>query len=263
VTGEGSVLLASAGAVAAVVLGAWLLSVLRRDASIMDVAWGLGFVAVAWVSFALADGAAPRKVLVVVLTTVWGLRLAGHLAWRAKGEKEDFRYRELRARYGKRFALMSLLVVFAPQGLAMWVVSLPVQLAQLPASPAGLTALDFIGVAVWAVGMFFETVGDLQLARFRADARNRDEVLDRGLWRYTRHPNYFGDFCVWWGICLIGLAADEWWSLAGALMMSCILLRISGVPIMERHLRRDRPKYDDYARRTSGFFPRPPRSLGL
>jgi steroid 5-alpha reductase family enzyme len=261
VTGDGTVMLASAGAVAALMLAAWVASLLRRDASVADVAWGLGFVLVAWVSFALADGAEERKILIVVLTSIWGLRLATYLLWRGAGEEEDFRYREMRARYGRRFPLISLVAVFGFQGLGMWTVSLPVQAAQVPASPSDLTVLDFIGVALWAVGMFFETVGDLQLARFKADPRNRGKVLDRGLWRYTRHPNYFGDFCVWWGLYAVALATGEaWWSVVGPLMMSCILLRLSGVPVMERHMRRHRDAYDDYAGRTSPFFPRPPRS---
>jgi steroid 5-alpha reductase family enzyme len=257
-TGNGSVMLASAAAVAAVMLVSWGVSIWRRDASVADVAWGLGFVLIAWVSFALADGAEPRKTLVVVLTSIWGLRLAAYLAWRKAREEEDFRYRELRARYGRRFPLVSLVAVFGFQGLGMWTVSLPLQAAQVPDTPSGLTALDFVGLGIWAVGMLFETVGDFQLARFKANPRNRGKVLDRGLWRYTRHPNYFGDFCVWWGFYLIALAAeDTWWSVAGPLMMSCILLRLSGVPVMERHMRQQRHGYEDYTRRTSAFWPWP------
>jgi steroid 5-alpha reductase family enzyme len=143
----------------------------------------------------------------------------------------------------------------------MWAVSLPVQLAQVSDAPSALTVLDFLGVAVWSVGMFFESVGDLQLARFRADARNSGRVMDQGLWRYTRHPNYFGDFCVWWGLYLVALATGEaWWSVIGPLTMSCILLRVSGVRAMDKHLNRHRPNYEDYARRTSAFWPSRPRS---
>jgi steroid 5-alpha reductase family enzyme len=259
VTGEGTVMLASAGAVAALMLVPWVVSLLRRDAGVADVAWGLGFVLVAWLSFALADGTAERKTLVVVLTSIWGVRLAAYLAWRDRGKEEDFRYREMRARYGRRFPLVSLVAVFAFQGLGIWTVSLPVQAAQVPDSPSTLTVLDFAGVFLWVVGMFFESVGDLQLARFKADLGNRGKVLDEGLWRYTRHPNYFGDFCVWWGLYAIALATGAWWSVVGPLMMSCILLRLSGVPVMERHLRQQRPGYEQYAQRTSAFLPSPPR----
>jgi steroid 5-alpha reductase family enzyme len=257
----GSVMLAGALAIVALMVAAWVLSLALRDASIVDIVWGLGFVLVAWVSFAVADGSGARRALVVVLTTVWGLRLAAYLAWRNLGKGEDYRYQAMRRRHGARFPLVSLLTVFGLQGAAMWVVSLPVQAAQVPDSPAGLVALDYVGIALWGLGMFFETVGDLQLARFKADPANAGRVMDRGLWRYTRHPNYFGDFCVWWGLFAVALATgDAWWALAGPLMMSVLLLRVSGVTLLERHLSRQRPGYDNYARRTSAFFPRPPRA---
>jgi len=252
-------MLASVGVVAALMLLSWLMSLVRRDASVVDIAWGLGFVLVAWVSFSLADGDGTRKLVVVALTTIWGVRLGAYLAWRDAGNGEDFRYQELRRRYGERFPLVSLFLVFGFQGLGMWAVSLPVQAAQVPDSPAALTALDFVGVGLWSVGMLFETVGDLQLARFRADPRYRGKVLDRGLWRYTRHPNYFGDFCVWCGLYLLALATGEaWWSVIGPLTMLFVLLRLSGVPVMEQHLRH-RQGYQDYVQRTSAFFPWPPR----
>jgi steroid 5-alpha reductase family enzyme len=260
VTGYGTVMLVSAGAVAALMLSSWVVSIVRRDASVVDVAWGLGFVLVAWLSFGLADGAEARKVLVLALTTVWGLRLAAYLTWRDAGKEEDFRYQDMRRRYGERFRLVSLVAVFAFQGLGMWTVSLPVQAAQVPDSPSALTMLDFVGVALWGLGMFFETVGDLQLSRFRSEPRNRGKVLDRGLWRYTRHPNYFGDFCVWWGLYALALATGEaWWSVIGPLAMSFVLLRLSGVPVMERHLRRQREGYENYVCRTSAFFPWAPK----
>ena len=253
-------MLASAAAIAAFMIVTWLSSLALGDASIVDIAWGLGFVGVAWVSFAIGDGADARRWLVALLTTLWGARLAGYLAWRNIGKGEDFRYRAMRRRYGARFGIVSLFVVFGVQGVAMWTVSLPVQAAQVPDTPDGLTVLDFAGIGLWCIGMFFETVGDLQLARFKSDPANAGRVMDRGLWRYTRHPNYFGDFCVWWGLYLIALATgDAWWSIAGPLLMSVLLLRVSGVTLLERHLTRNRPGYDDYVRRTSAFFPRPPR----
>jgi len=257
----GSVMVASAGAIAALMLAAWLASLALRDASIVDIVWGLGFIVAAWVSFAVADGSDARRLLVVTLVTLWGLRLAIHLARRNIGKGEDHRYQAMRRRHGSRFPLVSLYLVFGLQGLLMWIVSLPVQAAQVPDSPSGLVALDFAGIALWCLGMFFETVGDLQLARFKSDPANGEKVMDRGLWRYSRHPNYFGDFCVWWGLYLIALATgDAWWSVAGPLVMSVLLLRVSGVTLLERHLKRARPGYEDYARRTSEFFPRPPRT---
>jgi steroid 5-alpha reductase family enzyme len=259
-TDDATVMAVSGAAVAAVVLVAWLVSLRVRDASVADVAWGLGFVAVAWATFAIADGYDARKVVVVVLTTIWGLRLATYMARRRVRERgEDFRYTEMRERYGDRFPLMSLLLVFGLQGVGLWAVSLPVQLAQVPTTPAGLTVLDFAGIALWTVGFLFEAVGDLQLARFRADPANAGKVMDRGLWRFTRHPNYFGDFCVWWGLFAVALATDAWWAIAGPLTMSYVLLRMGGVPVMDAHME-GRAGYDEYARRTSGFFPLPPRS---
>jgi steroid 5-alpha reductase family enzyme len=257
----GSVMVAAAIAITSLMAATWLVSLAVRDASIVDIVWGLGFVAVAWVSFAVADGSEARRWLVVTLTTLWGIRLAAHLAWRNLGKGEDHRYQAMRRRHGGRFPIVSLYLVFGLQGVLMWLVSLPVQSAQVPVSPSGLVALDFAGIGLWCVGMFFETVGDVQLARFKADPGNRGKVMDRGLWRYTRHPNYFGDFCVWWGLYAVALATgDAWWSVIGPLVMSVLLLRVSGVTLLERHLQRARPGYEDYARRTSGFFPRSPRA---
>jgi len=256
----GSVMLASAAAIAALMLVTWLVSLALDDASIVDITWGLGFVLVAWTSFVVADGSEARRTLVVALTTIWGLRLAGYLAWRNIGKGEDYRYRAMRRRHGDRFPIVSLYTVFGLQGVLMWIVSLPVQAAQVPDTPSGLVLLDYAGIALWCVGMFFETVGDLQLARFKADPGNAGKVMDRGLWRYTRHPNYFGDFCVWWGLYAIALATgDAWWAVAGPAVMTVLLMRVSGVTLLERHMRRQRPGYDEYARRTSEFFPRRPR----
>ncbi len=255
-----SLMLVSAGAIGALMLATWLTSLALRDASIVDVVWGVGFVAVAWLAFGLGDGPIERRTLVAVLVTVWGLRLAGYMLWRKRGEGEDFRYREMRARHGHRFGLVSLFSVFLFQGLGMWAVSLPVQAAAgLPGPELGV--LDFAGLGLWCAGMVFEVGGDLQLTRFRADPANRGKVMDRGLWRYTRHPNYFGDLCVWWAIFLIALAADDaWWAVAGPLTMTAIFTKFFGAPMMEEHLGSAKPGYAEYVRRTSAFFPRPPRS---
>jgi steroid 5-alpha reductase family enzyme len=256
-----SLLLVSAVAIGALMLATWLASLALRDASIVDVVWGLGFVVVAWVAFAIGDGPVERRTLVAALVTVWGLRLAGYMLWRKRGEGEDFRYREMRARHGTRFGLVSLFSVFLFQGAGMWTVSLPVQAAAGLPGPSGLTPLDLAGLSLWLVGMTFEVVGDLQLTRFRADPANRGRVMDRGLWRYTRHPNYFGDLCVWWALFLIALAADDaWWAIAGPLTMTAVFSKFFGVPMMERHLAAAKPGYGEYVRRTSAFFPCPPRA---
>jgi steroid 5-alpha reductase family enzyme len=255
----GAALLVAAGTIAALMLVTWVVSVALKNASIVDIVWGLGFVLVAWAVFAATDGNGARRVLLVGMTTVWGLRLAGYLAVRNHGKGEDYRYRAMRKRHGERFALVSLVTVFALQGVLMWTVSLPVQLGQVDESPDP-GVLAWIGVAVWAVGLFFEAVGDWQLARFKRDPANAGIVMDRGLWRYTRHPNYFGDACVWWGIALVaaetGIGAI---GLIGAVVMTVLLRRVSGVTLLERSLVKRRAGYDEYVARTSPFLPRPPR----
>ncbi len=253
------VLAINAAVVAAAMVGVWLLSLAVRDASIVDIFWGLGFVLVAWVTFLAADGEPARQVLVVALVTVWGLRLAGYLAWRNIGKGEDYRYRAMRKRAGDVFWWRSLFTVFLLQGALMWTVSLPVQAGQVPES--GLNLLDALGVACWAVGLFFEALGDVQLARFKADPANEGKVMDRGLWRYTRHPNYFGDFMVWWGLYFVALATgDAWWTFVGPVVMTVLLMKVSGAGLLERSLRKRKPEYEDYVRRTNAFFPGPPRA---
>lgn len=254
------VLLTSGGVIAALMAALWALSLVLRDASIVDPFWGLGFAIVAWVSAFVGGGSAADSAPLVALTTVWGLRLAAYLAWRNLGKGEDFRYRAMRKRWGDRFPLVSLGTVFGLQGALMWVVSLPVQLGQDPGVGEGLGWLAGAGVAAWAVGLFFESVGDVHLARFKADAANEGKVLDTGLWRYTRHPNYFGDACVWWGLFLVALALGApWWTAAGPALMSVLLMRVSGVTLLERSLAKRKPGYEEYVRRTSAFFPLPPR----
>jgi steroid 5-alpha reductase family enzyme len=248
----------AAVALLAFMLATWGLSLALRDVSIVDVAWGPAFVLVAWVAYTTGGGDEGRRALVAVLVTVWGLRLALHLGARKLRERrEDPRYAAWRERHGARFTLVSLVTVFLFQGALAWVVALPVMASA--AQPEGLGFLAWIGVAVWAAGLFFEAVGDRQLAAFKADPANRGTVMDRGLWRYTRHPNYFGDCLVWWGIGLIALSAGAWWSLAGPVVMTVLLTRVSGKDHLERTLSR-RPGYAEYVARTSGFVPLPPRT---
>jgi len=235
----------------------WLLSLRLRDASIVDIAWGPGFAAVALLSHRLAD---PGNALVTAMTALWGLRLGGHLLWRNWGRGEDPRYQAMRRHHGDRFARVSLLTVFGFQGALIWFVSLPVQVANAGGRAGGLESFEAVGLCLWILGMVFETLGDLQLARFRADPANAGAVMDRGLWAYTRHPNYFGDFCVWWGIFTAALPAPgAWLTIASPLLMSFFLLRVSGVALLERSIGKRRPGYADYVRRTSAFVPFPPR----
>jgi steroid 5-alpha reductase family enzyme len=253
--------LAAAAAWTALAMGLlWLLSLRLRDASIVDVYWGPGFAALAAIGFLATGGGHPRRALVLALAVLWGLRLGGHLLWRNAGRGEDYRYRAMRRRHGERFGVVSLFSVFGLQAILQWTVALPLLLTQAAPGPARLGALDALGVGLWCAGMLFETLGDLQLARFRADPASQGQVLDRGLWRYTRHPNYFGDFLVWWGFGAIALAAPHGGiALIGPALMSFLLLRVSGVALLERTIAERRPAYREYQQRTNAFFPGPPR----
>ena len=258
--GPGAVLGFAAAAVALLMLGLWALSLRLRDVSIVDPAWGPAFALVALVAALTGSGCAGRRWLLLALTALWGLRLGGHLLRRKLGERgEDRRYAAMRERRGERFALWSLPMIFGVQGLLVLIVSLPLQVAA--DRPGRLGALIVPGLLVFAVGLAFEAVGDEQLRRFKADPSNRGAVMDRGLWRYTRHPNYFGDACVWWGLWLVAVTAGAtWWTLVGPAVMTLLLVRVSGKAMLERDIAERRPEYADYIRRTSGFVPWPPRS---
>jgi len=204
------------------------------------------------------DGADVRFLL-AGLTALWGLRLGWHLIRRKLAEpEEDRRYAIMREQRGASFVPWSLVMVFGLQGLLVMIVSLPIQAAA--GRVADLTAAAIPGAVLFAIGLAFETIGDALLAAFKADPASRGQVMDRGLWRYTRHPNYFGDFCVWWGLWLVALCAGgTWWTAIGPIVMSTLLIRVSGKGLLEKSIGKRRPGYDEYVRRTSGFFPMPPR----
>jgi steroid 5-alpha reductase family enzyme len=233
----------------------WAVSVVKRNVTIVDTLWSLLFVIAAVVYAGSVATPGPRAWLLLALVSVWGVRLAGYLAWRNRGHEEDRRYQAIRRRNEPNFALKSLWLIFGFQAVLAWVISLP--LAGAIAGEAPLGAFDALGVVLWGVGVFFEAAGDWQLARFKRDPANAGRVMDRGLWRYTRHPNYFGDFCVWWGFYLIALSAGAWWTIIGPLIMSFLLLRFSGVRLLERDIGERRPAYAEYVRRTNAFFPGP------
>lgn len=253
------VMLASAIAIAILMFSTWVLSVAIKNASIVDIVWGTGFVVVAWVSYAVGDGDDTRRIVIAVLVTLWGLRLAGYLAKRNLGHGEDYRYRAMRKHWGPRFPIVSLVTVFLLQGVLMWIVSIGVQLGQVPDSPT-FGPIGTMGILVWLVGLAFEAIGDLQLARFKADPANAGKVMDKGLWSLTRHPNYFGDSLVWWGIAIVaaesGLGA---WGFVGAAVMNFLLVRVSGVALLEKSLSKRKEGYAEYVARTSAFLPRPPK----
>jgi steroid 5-alpha reductase family enzyme len=253
----------AAAAVAVLFLVLWAISIVITDVSIVDPVWGPAFVVVAAACLVTGDAVTGetcgRRWLLLALTAVWGLRLGGYLLVRKRADPgEDRRYTAMRDKRGAGFVPYSLVVIFGLQGLLVLIVSLPLQVAAQSTAP--LDWIAFVGVALWLVGFAFEAIGDEQLRRFKARPDSRGQVMDRGLWRYTRHPNYFGDFCVWWGLWLVALGAGgTWWTFVGPAVMSFLLIKGSGAALLEKDIGQRRPQYADYIRRTSGFFPRPPR----
>ncbi len=239
----------------------WLVSLALRNSSIVDIFWGAGFVIVVWVTFTLSrDGYLPRKLLLAALVTLWGLRLSFYILWRNWGKPEDFRYARWRQESGPRWWWVSLFKVFLLQGVLLWVISAPLIAAQLSPEPQALGPIDILAMLVWAVGFIFEAVGDWQLARFKSDPANRGALMDRGVWRYTRHPNYFGDAAQWWGFYLLAAATGPGaFTVFSPLLMTFLLVRVSGVGLLEKSLRDGKPGYREYMERTSAFFPWPPR----
>jgi steroid 5-alpha reductase family enzyme len=236
----------------------WIMSIFKRDVSIVDSTWSLMFLAMAlaYTSPAWLFGEMnPRVILLLVLVSAWAVRLSVYITWRNRGEGEDRRYQVIRRKHEPGFALKSLYLVFGLQGLLAWFISLP--LLATATGTAALGMLDVIGVLVFLLGFGFETVADAQLAAFRALPENRGKVLDRGLWRYTRHPNYFGECLVWWGVYLMAVAAGGWWSFPAPLLMTFLLLRVSGVTLLESDISERRPAYRDYVHLTNAFIPGP------
>ena len=233
----------------------WLLSLILKNASIVDIFWGTGFVISGWVYFALTpDGFPVRKLLLMILATLWGLRLSLYILYRNWGKAEDFRYQVWRKEAGAAWWWRSFFKVFLLQGVLMWIISAPLLAAQFRSMPDRLTVLDYLGAAVWLIGFFFEAAGDLQLARFKANPENKGKVMDRGVWRYTRHPNYFGDSAQWWGYYLIAAAGGGWWTFFSPIFMTLFLLRVSGVTLLEKTMS-TRPGYKEYIESTSAFLP--------
>jgi steroid 5-alpha reductase family enzyme len=235
----------------------WVLSLPLRNVSIVDSLWSLMIFAAGVIYGLGADPRAPRLAFLLWLAIIWAFRLSLFITARNMGHAEGRRHQEIRARHAPGFAWKSLYLVFWRQALFAWIVSLP--LLGALSSLAPVNALDYAGIALWCVGMLLEAVADWQLARFRRDPANAGKVLERGLWRYTRHPNYFGEFCVWWGFYLVALAAGAWWALPGPLLISVLLLRVSGVTLLEKDIGTRRPPYADYVLKTNAFFPGPRR----
>jgi steroid 5-alpha reductase family enzyme len=250
--------LSGLGVTLGLAIATWIASLVKKDASIVDSVWSVLILAAGFTYATAFSVNAARPLWVLVLVALWCVRLSAYITWRNWRQPEDRRYQQIRARNQPAFEWKSLYLVFLLQGVLAWIVSLPV-LAAI-AWPGSFAALDWVGIAVVAFGIAFESVGDFQLSRFKSRPQSRGQVMDRGLWRYTRHPNYFGEFCVWWGFFLLALAAGGWWAVVSPLLMSFLLLKVSGVTLLEQDIGERRPAYRDYVARTNAFFPGAPRS---
>ncbi len=240
----------------------WRVSISRHDVSLIDLFWGPGFALIAWIAVARESAPSFVSVALAILVTIWGARLGVHLWRRNKDLPEDPRYAAMRQNYpsDRDFERASLVKIFFLQGALMWLISLPVQIA-IVSGIETTGPLAVIGLLIFVVGFVFESVGDYQLAQFKRDPSNRGKVMDSGLWRYTRHPNYFGDACVWWGLFLIAAEAPAArWAVFAPLLMNYLLVRVSGKKLLEDSLRLTKPGYSEYIARTSPFLPRPPRA---
>ena len=233
----------------------WVVSVLRKNVSIVDMFWGMGFVMVNTFYFFNTE-TTPAKLILLILVAVWGLRLSFYLAWRNIGKPEDFRYQEFRKKYGeKNYWWISFFQTFLLQGILMGIISLPLLGVNMYATSKNLNFLDYLGILVWAIGFIFEAVGDNQLARFKKDTKNKGKVLDTGFWHYTRHPNYFGDSAVWWGFGILCLSAGNYWLVAGSVIMTLLVIKVSGVALLEKSMKDQKPEYTAYMQKTNSFIP--------
>lgn len=234
-------------------IAGWIVSVIKRNVTLVDSLWSLFILLAGCVYIFHENGLTFRDFILISLLFIWSLRLSLYLTWRNRGGHEDHRYQVIRRNNEPHFWLKSLYIIFGLQVVLAWIVSLP--LLGAANSAKDLNWLDGIGLALFLLGFAWQSIGDWQLSRFKAKAENRHKVLDSGLWRYSRHPNYFGEFCIWWGFYLFALAAGAWWSIAGPLLMTLLLLKVSGVALLEKDIGARRPDYADYIRRTNAFFP--------
>jgi len=236
---------------------AWVVSVAIRNVAFVDSLWSLFFLVAALVFATAAWPLSARGLLVTVPVAIWALRLSTYITARNWGEPEDYRYQKIRANNEPGFAVKSLYIIFGLQGVLAWIVAMPL----LPAimNPGNIGALEIIAAALWLVGFTFEAGGDYQLSKFKREPSNKGRVLKTGFWRYTRHPNYFGDFCVWWAFYLFAVAAGGWWTVLSPILMSLLLLKVSGVALLEKTITERRPEYAEYIRSTNAFFPGVPK----
>ena len=234
----------------------WIWSVFIKNVSIVDIFWGVGFVVVNAFYVFNSGELHARKIVILTLVSIWGLRLALYLASRNIGKGEDFRYQEFRKNYGpERYWWFSFFQTFLLQGVLIMIISITLLGVSVGDSSGDLGLLDYIGIGVWLVGFAFEAGGDYQLAVFKKNAENKGKVLDTGFWKYTRHPNYFGDAAVWWAYAIFSIAAGSYWQIIGALIMTVLIIKVSGVSLLEKTLKESKPQYRDYIQRTNSFFP--------
>lgn len=254
-----SVYLYGLGTMVVLALLTWLLSVLKRDVSIVDSIWSL-MILTGGITYAIGAGVeGGHSFIILWLLVAWALRLSGYLTWRNWGQPEDRRYRQMRDKYSPHFALKSLGLVFILQAVLAWIISMPLWPA-LSIGAAGLQWLEVAALVLVLVGLGMESAADWQMARFQADPGNRGRVMNSGLWRYSRHPNYFGEALVWWGYYLFALAAGAWWTLPAPLLMTWLLLKFSGVVMLEKDITERRPAYRRYKQTTNAFIPGPPKA---
>jgi steroid 5-alpha reductase family enzyme len=237
----------------------FIVSLIKKRNDVADIAWGLGFVLLAWISYLISNDSGVRGLPVVTLVSIWGLRLALHIYKRNEGKKEDYRYLLWRKEWGKWFYLRSYAQVYLLQGVLLFLIVLPVLLINKSAGQT-LGLLDVVGALVWLIGFFFEFVGDAQLAKFIKNPINKGKLMQQGLWRYTRHPNYFGEVAQWWGIWLIAISVPNGWlGIIGPITITVLILFVSGIPLLEKKYK-GRADFEEYKKRTSMFIPLPPKN---
>lgn len=233
----------------------WIISVILKNVSIVDMFWGMGFMLVNTYYFFNTE-ASPAKIILLILVVIWGLRLSFYLAWRNFGKAEDFRYQEFRKKYGeKNYWWISFFQTFLLQGILMWIISLTLFGINANSTSQNLNIIDYLGVIIWTIGFVFEAGGDYQLAQFKNNKTNKGKVLNTGFWHFTRHPNYFGDSAVWWGFGLLCLSTGNYWFVAGSIIMTLLIIKVSGVALLEKSLKNQKPEYQDYILKTSSFIP--------
>jgi steroid 5-alpha reductase family enzyme len=239
----------------------WIFSIIIKNASIIDLFWGFGFVVVNACYFLFTNEFYLRKYILFALVTIWGLRLSIYLSLRNIGKGEDFRYQNFREKYGaKRYWWISYFQVFLLQGILLMIVSTTLFGTNSGTNSNELNIFDLFGIIIWTVGLAFEAGGDYQMYRFKSNPKNKGKVLNRGFWKYTRHPNYFGDSAVWWAYGLFSIASGSYWHILGSVLMTLLIIKVSGVSLLEKSLKDTKPEYAEYIKNTSSFFPMPPKN---